>query len=328
MANESRHANLPWRARQCDRPQIQRATTKPIPMRGQPLIAVFTKNRTNPAYEAARLGAERTAQRLGARTQHFVPDTPDDVTQQVALVSAALELRPDGFVFVPVHETAMDAAIACIDASGVALANYINRMRRGNRIAFVGSDDRALAIAVAERLFAHLHGAGKVVIMQGTPGSVTSQARLGGFIEAACRHPGIAIVEQCAGDYQHEPARRVMQELLAGGGRVDGVLCANDVMALGAIEAMTQASRMIPVVGVNALPEAIAAIKRGTLLASADFDAMKMGCIATEAVLRHLRGERVPAEIMLPVQVVDAGNCAPWDRPLSERECPRWEEVI
>ncbi len=40
-----------------------------------PRIAVFTKNRTNPAYEAARLGADRTAARLGAITVHYVPDT-------------------------------------------------------------------------------------------------------------------------------------------------------------------------------------------------------------------------------------------------------------
>jgi ribose transport system substrate-binding protein len=99
-------------------------------------------------------------------------------------------------------------------------------------------------------------------------------------------------------------------------------------MALGAIEAMTAAGRMIPVVGVNALPDAIGAIKRGTLLATVDFDAMKIGCIATEAAIRHLRGERLPADIMLPVQVVDAGNCAPWDRPIDARECPRWEDVV
>ena len=36
-------------------------------------IAVFTKNRTNPAYAAARLGADRAAERLGAQTLHFVP---------------------------------------------------------------------------------------------------------------------------------------------------------------------------------------------------------------------------------------------------------------
>ena len=297
-------------------------------MRTDRLIAVFTKNRTNPAYAGARLGADRTAQRLGARTMHFVPHEPDHIGEQIALVSAALAARPDAFVFTPVHESAVDAAIADIDAAGIPLVNIINPMQRGSRITFVGSDDRALAIGVAERLFAHLEGRGRIVILQGTSGSITSRARLAGFVEAARGHPGISILDQCAGDYQHERARRVMQALLGRHARIDGVLCANDVMALGAIEAMAAAGRMIPVVGVNALPEAIQAIKRGTLLATVDFDAMKIGCIATEAAVRHLRGERLPAEIMLPVQVVAANNCAPWDRPLEARECPRWEEVV
>src|SRR5690606_9518686 len=95
--------------------------------------------------------------------------------------------------------------------------------------------------------------------------------------------------------------------------RLDGLVCANDVMALGALEAMAAAGRSFPVAGVNALPEAIAAIRTGRMLATADFDATKMACIAVEAAIRHLRGEAVPAEIMLPVQVVDRSNCAAWD---------------
>jgi len=53
-------------------------------------LAVFTKNRTNPAYEAARIGADRTAKRLGAMTAHYVPDIPDDVGQQIALIDRAI----------------------------------------------------------------------------------------------------------------------------------------------------------------------------------------------------------------------------------------------
>ena len=42
----------------------------------------------------------------------------------------------------------------------------------------------------------------------------------------------------------------------------------------------------------------------------------------------HLRGERVPGEILLPVQVVDRTNYARWDKPFAERESPRWEDVV
>jgi len=47
-----------------------------------PVIAVFTKNRTNDAYAAARLGAERTAARLGASVVHYVPRQPDSIEEQ------------------------------------------------------------------------------------------------------------------------------------------------------------------------------------------------------------------------------------------------------
>jgi ribose transport system substrate-binding protein len=293
-----------------------------------PLIAVFTKNRTNPAYGAARLGADRTAARLGARTLHYVPDRPDDISQQIALVDEALAARPDAVVFVPVHDTALNDSVRKLNASGIPLVNFINRLNAGERVCFVGSDDHALAHAIATRLITHIGGKGDLVIMAGVPGAVTSQQRLRGFEDAVAEWPQVRVLAKRAGNYQRDTARREMEGLLAEFPRIDGVLSANDVMSLGIIEALHAADRRVPVIGVNALPEAIAAIKAGDLLATADFDSMKMSCIATEAAIRHLRGEQVPAEIELPVQVVDRSNCSAWDRPLEARKCPRWEEVV
>ena len=291
-------------------------------------IAVFTKNRTNPAYEAARLGADRTAARYGARAAHFVPDQPDDVDQQVALVEQAIAQRPDAVVFVPVHATELDAAVRKLNASGIPVVNYLNRLSSGRFVTFVGSDDYRLGHGIAEVLFRHLGGTGNVVILEGTPGAVTSRERVRGFLDAARQSPGIRIAATRAADYQRETAQRVMRELLATVPRIDGVLSANDVMSLGVIDALAAAGRSIPLIGVNALPEAIEAIKAGTLLATADFDAMKIGCIATEAAIRHLRGEAVPGEIILPVQIVDRANYSPWDMPLAARQCPHWSEVV
>jgi ribose transport system substrate-binding protein len=47
-------------------------------------IAVFTKNQTNPAYEAFRIAADRIAQATGVRVVHFVPKQPDNVDEQKA----------------------------------------------------------------------------------------------------------------------------------------------------------------------------------------------------------------------------------------------------
>ncbi len=291
-------------------------------------VAVFTKNTTNPAYAAARLGAERTAARMGARVKHYVPQRPDNLEEQIALVEQAIAERPDAMVFTPVHATAMDESVRRINAAGIPMVNFINRLAAGGYVAYVGSDDVRLAREIAFRLIDHIGGRGDLVVLEGVPGAVSSQDRMRGFAEAVKARPGTRIVASRPADYQRETARRVMRELVAAVPRIDGILSANDVMSLGALEALAEAGRQIPLIGVNALPEAIAELKTGRLLATVDFDAMKLSCIATEAALRHLRGETVPREIELPVMIVDASNSAPWDRPLEARECPRWEEVV
>jgi ribose transport system substrate-binding protein len=296
--------------------------------KGGPTIAVFTKNRINPAYLGARLAADRTAARLGGRTVHYVPETPDDPAEQSALIAQAIAARPDAIALVPAHPTAVNDAIRAINRAGIPIVNLINRMTDGDAVTFVGSDDRALAARVATRLFEALDGRGGVVVLEGPPGVVTGAARLEGFRDAAARFPGIRIAASACGEFLREPGRRATAELLAAEPRIDGILAANDMMALGAIDALAAAGRRSLVVGVNALPEAIDAIKRGTLLATADFDAFKLAAVATEAALRHLRGEAVPREILLPVQVVDRANCAAWDKPIEAREAPRWEDVV
>lgn len=119
-----------------------------------------------------------------------------------------------------------------------------------------------------------------------------------------------------------------MARLLDAHPAIDGVVAANDSMALGAIETMTKAGRLVPIVGSNGTIEAARAIRDGSLLASVDYNGFKMGCIAAMAAIRHLRGMAVPAEIMLPADIIDRGNVAPWLVPIEERHCPAWEEIV
>ncbi|HKA79225.1 MAG TPA: sugar ABC transporter substrate-binding protein [Xanthobacteraceae bacterium] len=294
-----------------------------------PRIAVFTKNRTNPAYAAARLGADRTAQRLGASTVHYVPEQPDNVAEQIALIARAIAQRPDAAVFVPVHETQVNDAILGFEAAGIPLFNFITPTTAGRRECFVGSDDRALAQAITRYLAGKLAGRGEIVIVEGTPASATSRERLEGFHAALADYPDIEVRMSLRGEYQRDVARDAFAAAADRLQGVDAVLCANDVMALGVLDALPASGHPLRplVVGVNAIPEAITAIAAGRMLATANFDAMAMSSIATEAAVRHLAGEIVPREIVIPVKVVDATNCAAWDLPFEARACPSWQEL-
>ena len=129
-----------------------------------------------------------------------------------------------------------------------------------------------------------------------------------------------------------------MARLLAEHAEIDGVWTSNDVMAFGALEALAAAGRTAKVVGVNGLPEAIDNIERGTMQASVDFSAFNIAGIAARAALRHLRGEAVPAGIMVPAALIDRTNFqreGPFLRRLEEKvpfaerpSTPLWEEIV
>jgi ribose transport system substrate-binding protein len=291
-------------------------------------IAVFTKNKTNPAYAAARLGADRAAERLGAETLHFVPVKGDEPDEQSALIDEALAMRPDAFVFVPVHPTRVNAAIGRMHASGIPLFGFVNPIPVGRCVSYVGSDDYSLGFDIAQYVFSHLEGRGSVLVVSGPSASVTSVARVRAFRDAAGTQPAIAMVGTCVGDYVRETARDAVAQWLAVNNGFDACLAANDVMALGVVDALRGAGRKAAVAGVNAIPEAVAAIRQGDMLATVDFSAMHMAALATECAVRHLRGEPVPAEILLPAQIVDLRNCQLWDLPFEQRRIPNLEETL
>lgn len=291
-------------------------------------LALFTKNRTNPAYTGARLGADRVAARLGCALTHHVPVKPDDVEEQRALLEAVLAERPDAILLVPTHGTALNDILRRIEAAGILLLCAVSRPEVVVPRAFVGSDDRALARGIADYLLGRMPNGGNVVTIEGHPNAMTTAPRAAGFRDAAAARSNIRIAASRNGDFQFAEGKAAMSALLKDVPQIDGVLAANDFSALGAIEAMREGGRKIPIVGVNATPEGVRAIKAQDLLASAAFDAMKMACLAVEAASRILAGEKVPPEIMLPVVIVDRSNCEAWDRPYAERPLPDWDAHV
>src|SRR5829696_4633820 len=113
---------------------------------GMTRLAIFTKNRSNPAYAAARLGAERTAKRLGASVVQYVPEKPDDVDEQIALIDSAIAERPDAVVLVPVHPTRINGAIRRIVEARIPLVGFLNAYTEPGPVVYVGADDVAIGV--------------------------------------------------------------------------------------------------------------------------------------------------------------------------------------
>ena len=290
-------------------------------------IAVFTKNSTNPAYEAFRIAADQIARSTEARVLHFVPKQPDNVDEQKAMVEQVLKDRPDAVIFIPVDDVAMVDSVKKLNDAKIPVVLVSNPLP-GSFVTYVGADDFEIGYREARYLFEHLGAKGKIVVIEGTPAAPTNRERVRGYQRAFAEFPGIEVLGSGIGNYQQPDAKRVMEKFLSEHPQIDAVLSANDGMALGALEALKDAKRTSVVIGINGILPAVKQIETGAILASVDFNMFKIGCVATRAAVRHLKREPLPEKVILPAEIIDKTNYKAWLVPVDQRSCPEWTDVV
>ena len=291
-------------------------------------VAVFTKNQTNPFFQAFRLGADSAAKQMNAQVIHYVPTKPDSIPEQMSQVEDVIVKKPNAIVFTPVDSKALVPAVSKMNAAKIPVVNATDRSESGNFVAFVGASDYKLGLETGNTLVRALNGKGNLVIIEGVKGTLTNSDRVRGFNDAIKQAPGIKILASQPGNYQRLQALQVMENLLQSHPQLDGVLTANDAMASGAIEALEGANRKALVIGINGTKEAVDAIKAGKLLATGDYNGFLQGCIAMMTAIRDLRKLPIQKEVIFPAMVIDKSNYQPFDTPVESRSCPKWEDAI
>jgi ribose transport system substrate-binding protein len=291
-------------------------------------VAVFTKNQTNPFFQAVRLGADSAAKQLNAKVTHYVPTKPDSIPEQMSQVEDVIVKKPDAIVFTPVDYKAMVPAVAKINGAKIPVVNVTDRSDSGTFVAFVGASDYKLGLETGRYLIKAMGGKGNLVVLEGVKGALTSIDRVRGLNEAVKEAPGIKLLASQPGNYQRLQALQVMENLMQSHPKIDGVFAANDAMAAGAIEALDGANRKAFVVGINGTKEAIDAIKSGKMLATGDYNGFMQGCMAVMTAVRDLRKLPVQKEIVFPATVIDKTNYQQGEMPVESRSCPKWEDAV
>jgi ribose transport system substrate-binding protein len=289
-------------------------------------IATFTRNPANPILRGVRIGGEIAATSLGAQIVHFIPRS-EAASEQTGLIDEVINSKPDAVVLAPFDPKLMVPAVEKLNAAGIPVTNVNERLVGGKVISYVGTDDYQLAFTTARYLIQAMGGKGNVVILEGPENLLTSVARVKAYKDAVKEAPEVKLLASKSANYARTPAIDIMKSFLRLYPQIDGVLAANDPMAIGAIEQLKAANRKALVVGINASKEVLDFIKSGDLLGSGDYNGFLQGCLGVEIAIRNLHRQPVPREINLKTVVVDKTNYQPYEIPMERRSCPALENV-
>lgn len=278
-----------------------------------PTIALVMKTLNNPFFIDMQRGAEEAAQQLSINLIAQAPERELDVEKQMQIIENLIQRKVDVICVVPSGSREIIPAILKANRAKIPVLAVDTRVdsvalkeASGQVITFIGSDNIDGGRIAGKYIVEKLNGDGKVAILEGIPGHETSDARRQGFHDVVDNEPGIEIVASQTANSEREQGFNVFQNILQSHPEVQALFAINDIMALGAIEAITAMNRTgeIIVVGFDAIADARDAILKGTMAASIAQHPFEMGKLAIENAYHIINGKTIPDYIPVSIELI------------------------
>ena len=162
----------------------------------------------------------------------------------------------------------------------------------GIDLAFFGPDNRAGAKLAGDALAQKLGPGGKVVILEGNPEADNAVQRKKGFMDSVAEGK-LQLLDSKTAHWETEEANTLMTNFLTQYHDIQGVMAANDSMALGVVKALDAAglSGKVQVVGFDNIPAVQPLVKSGKMLATVEQYGADMAALGIQYGLKELAGE-------------------------------------
>jgi ribose transport system substrate-binding protein len=271
------------------------------------VVGMALLTQTHDFYKDLEAAAREEAR--GRNLELLVVACEMDPAKQAAQLEDFVTQRVAAIVVAPCDSDAIAPHLDAIERAGIPVFTADIAARGGRVVSHVASDNEKGGRLAAATLATLLGGRGDVLIID-HPTVASVQDRVKGFQEELATHPEMRIVSRPSADGQRARAMAVMEDMIQAHPHLKGVFGINDDSALGAAAVVEAAGRKdIVIVGFDATPQAVAAIRAGgPLKADIAQDPKTIGRTVIELVDRHLKGESVPPLVPVPVAVVDAAS--------------------
>ncbi|MDH0126535.1 sugar ABC transporter substrate-binding protein [Brucella intermedia GD04153] len=281
----------------------------------KPKVGLVMKSLANEFFKQMQAGAEDYAAKntdkfsfaaVGMKDERDFAAQVDAVENFVTQQFNVIVLAPaDSKAMVTPVKKALEAGIKVINID-VALDEEAKK-QAGVDLAFFGPDNREGAKLAGLALAKELGKGGKVVILEGNPEADNAKERKKGFDDAVAEG-GLTLLDSKTAHWETEEANTLMTNFLTQYQDIQGVMAANDSMALGVVKALDAAGKsgQIKVVGFDNIPAVQPLIKDGKMLATVDQFGAQMAAMGIDYGLKELAGEKFSGWVKTDIKLITA----------------------
>jgi ribose transport system substrate-binding protein len=275
------------------------------------------KTRANPFFAEMENGAVRAEKELGITLVVKVASNETSIEEQIQIVNDLVAAKVQAIVIAPGDSQSLVPSLKKALDAGIKVVNIDNRLdpeavqKAGMGVVpFISVDNDAGAYKAGQFLAQGVSKPTKAAILEGIRSADNARQRMEGAKRALLENAHIKLVASETANWKTEDARKLTEAIFSKKGNADIKLlfAANDMMAFGAIEYLKSNPKLagIKVAGYDALPQALAEIKAGTMAATVDQQAAEQGYQGVALALRLLKNETVPAVTLIDTRLVTA----------------------
>jgi ribose transport system substrate-binding protein len=256
-------------------------------------------------YVTMGCGMQAEAKTLGDATVNVQGPSQFDSTLQNPIIESVTASKPDAIMIAPDDVTASQEPIDQAMSAGIKVVLVDTTLNNpGNAVSQISSDNLAAAVKQL------VPGGGQVLVVNTKPGISTTDQRTTGFATAAKADSKYTYVGV---QYDQDSASIAAQVTLAALQKnpgIVGIFATNLFSAEGAATAVRQAGKSgkVKIVGFDADPDQIAALKQGTVQALIAQSPYTIGQDAVEQAINSLTGKPVTAKIGTKFTIINSAN--------------------
>ncbi|MGG4142632.1 D-allose transporter substrate-binding protein [Paenibacillus algorifonticola] len=276
----------------------------------KPKFAIILKTLSNPFWVSMKEGIEAEAKAQGYDVDIFAANDEADLQGQAKIFEDALDKGYAGIAFAPLSPVAMIPSIVKANEKGIYVVNIDEQVDMtelksagGYVFSFVTTDNVKVGEkggqAIIDKLGAE---GGKVAIIEGKAGNASGENRKQGATNAFKASANIEIVDSQPADWDRTKALDVAANILQKNPDLKAFYAANDTMALGALQAVSNAGKQgqVIVVGTDGAPEALDSINAGELYATVAQDPAQVGISSLNKLVQLVKDKATGSADMEP----------------------------
>ncbi len=284
------------------------------------VLAVIPKSTGGEFWETVEQGARKAGEDLHVKILWEGPVAETEIAEQNKIIENMVNIGVQGIAVAPLNPKANQRSVEGAVEAGIPVVVFDSGLDGDAFVSYIATNNErggVMGLEGLSRLLGDLKGK-RLVLFRYIQGTASTEDRSRGFATAAKAAGAEIVADPYADDGTMTGCKKVtvntFERLISEKKlQVDGIFCANLTATLAAAAALEDLRKSgvavdLKFIGFDTAPKLLDELRAGNIDGLIAQNPHKMGYLAVETLVRHLKGETVDAVVETPAVLVTQEN--------------------